>query len=146
MNMLILNYRDEQYGMSNVPQFLFKWIKNFDGATIDFSETHLKIVPVEFQVEQNEPYPLLTSLHKKKDLEYIKSGPLESVLEKLESNPRTITYIGKFSNGWKFRFTTINGILKILSNPMIPNYEKAICISDDSNGGWQVYFDIRKSI
>jgi len=87
--------------MSNVPQFLFKWIKNFDGATIDFSETHLKIVPVVFQVEQNKPYPLLTSLHKKKDDEYIKSGPLESVLEKLESNPWTITYIGKFSNGWK---------------------------------------------
>ncbi len=145
MNKLKLKYREDQFGIGNVPKFIFNWIKNFDGATIDFSDTHLKVVPVVVQIEQNESYPLLSYLRKKEDDEYVKSGPLETVLEKLESNPSTITYIGKFSNGWKFRFTTINGILEILNNPMVLDYENAICISDNRTGGWQVYFDLTKS-
>lgn len=144
MNKLKLKYREDQYGIGNVPKFIFNWIQNFDGATIDFSDTHLKIVPVVVQVEQNESHHQLSYLRKKEADEYMISGPLETVLEKLESNPWTITYIGKFSNGWKFRFTTINGILESLNNPMVPNFEKAICISDNRTSGWQVYFDLLK--
>lgn len=143
MKEMKIRFLEAQTGMRTPPYFIYKWIKNFDGATIEFSESHLKIIPKVNDTKMEHPFPLLTSIHKKtEDEEYIKSGPLISALELIDSNHFTETYLGHFENGWKFRFITISSLIETLNKYHMPSLDKAVCIADYDTTGWAIYFDI----
>ncbi len=142
MKKMKLRFIEEQKGMSYVPDFIYDWVKTFDGATIEFSEIHLKIIPIDKVPELGHPFPLLTSLHKSKEEKYIKSGPLISDLEIENTDNYTKTYLGHFENGWKFRFIIKSSLIEILNNLNAPTLEKAVCIADYKPSGWAIFFDI----
>jgi hypothetical protein len=144
-----ISYKEEQSGMVAVaPAFIYKWIKNFDGAEIEFSDSCLKITPLENNENSQEEFPLLTSLHKKVELDFVKTGPLISDLILKETNAHTTGYIGQFSNGWKFRFIVQTNVIN--SFEKLKSYghqisEKSVCIAEDRDGGWAIYFNLHIS-
>lgn len=145
-NKFTLSYKEEQSGMVAVaPTFIFKWIKNFDGAEIEFSNSHLKITPLENYNNSREEFPMLTSLHKKVEPEFVKTGSLISELILKDTNIYTTTYIGQFSNGWKFRFIVQTGAFGLFEKWYVLDLEKSVCIAEDRDGGWAIYFDLHKS-
>ena len=146
-NKFLLSYKEEQLGMVAVaPAFIYNWIKNFDGAEIEFRDSHLKITPLDNNKNTEEEFPLLTSLHKKKEPEFVKTGPLISELILKDTNIYSTTYIGQFTNGWKFRFILQTGAFDLLDKWYVLNLEKSVCIAEDRDGGWAIYFNLHKSI
>jgi hypothetical protein len=146
-NKFTLSYKEEQSGMvASAFAFIYKWIKNFDGAEIELSDTFLKITPLEKPNNSREEFPLLTSLHKKVEPEFVKTGSLTSELILKETNIHTTSYIGQFSNGWKFRFIIQTGAFGLLENGYGLDLEKSVCIAEDRDGGWAIYFNLHKSI
>ena len=64
----ILSYKEEQSGMvASAPAFIYKWIKNFDGAEIELSDTsqnnYKKLTSLDFTNIENRTEELLFIYH-----------------------------------------------------------------------------------